>query len=245
MATQTTYGLIKRRHVSLQTDIRVAVTSTGTHTEFETDCLPVNLNESMDLISSLESTESEWIPQEEVDMTENDENNNPHDITVPPQNHQSRKFVVFEERLDQLLNQCVACGQKCVNNKTVVGSMLSVSRICVCGESFTWKSQPLIGSMSVGNLVLSAAILISGNSIVQNLMMFNHANIVCFSERTFHNVQQSYLDALFDNIRRDNTGVDARCCSPGHTTKYGSYSLMDLERQQILDVKLVQIMPSN
>ncbi|XP_056021462.1 uncharacterized protein LOC130054759 [Ostrea edulis] len=121
----------------------------------------------MDSISSLESTESEWIPQEEVDMTENDENNNPHDITVPPQNHQSRKFVVFEECLDQLLNQCVACGHKCVTNKTVVGSMLSVSRICVCGESFTWKSQPLIGSMPVGNLVLSAAILISGSSIVQ------------------------------------------------------------------------------
>lgn len=190
-------------------------------------------------------------------MVVNDENNNSHDIIEVSQHHRSRKFVVFEECLDELLNQCTICGQKCVLNKNVVGSMLSVSRICICGENFTWESQPLIGSMPVGNLVLSAAILISGNSIAQNLVMFNHANIACFSERTFHNIQHSYLvpavervwkahqDTLFDNIRRDNTpviaGGDARCCSPGHTAKYGSYSLMDLERQQILDVKLVQV----
>ncbi|XP_056015759.1 uncharacterized protein LOC125677033 [Ostrea edulis] len=159
----------------------------GTQTESEADSLPVNLNESMDSISSLKSTESEWIPEEEMDITENDENNNPHHITVLPQNHQSRIFVVFEECLDQLLNQCVACGQKCVTNNTVVRSMLSVSTICACGESFTWESQPLIGSMPVGKLVQSASILISGNCIVQSLMMFNHANIACFSERKFHN----------------------------------------------------------
>lgn len=193
-------------------------------------------------------------PDKELDMTENDDNNN--NVPLLPLGHQSRKFVVFEECLDQLLNQCAVCGQNCKINKSVVGSMLSVSRICDCGEIFTWESQPLIGSMPVGNLVMSAAILISGNSISQNLLMFNHANIACFSERTFHNIQQCYLvpavervwkahqDSLFGSIRRDNTpviaGGDARCCSPGHTAKYGSYSLMDLERQQILDVKLVQ-----
>lgn len=110
--------------------------------------------------------------------------------------------------------------------------------------------------MPTGNLVLSAAILFSGCSIKQSLVMFQHANASCFSERTFHNIQQHYLvpavervwkahqDALFDLIRRQNEAVvvggDARCCSPGHTSKYGSYSLMDLELGQILDVQLIQ-----
>lgn len=122
--------------------------------------------------------------------------------------------------------------------KNVVGTMLIVSRVCVCGEAFTWESQSLTGSMPTGNLVLSAAILFSGCSIKQSLVMFQHANVSCFSERTFHNIQQHYhvpavervwkahQDALFDLIRRQNEAVvvggDARCCSPGHTAKYGS-----------------------
>lgn len=75
--------------------------------------------------------------------------------------------------------------------------------------------------------------------------MFGHANVSCFSERTFHNIQQHYLvpavkmvwkahqDALFDLIRRQNEAVvvggDVRCCSPGHTAKYGSCSLPGVE----------------
>ena len=33
---------------------------------------------------------------------------------------------------------------------------------------------------------------------------------------------------------------DARCCSPGHTAKYG-YNMMDMYTGKILDVKIVQV----
>ena len=36
-------------------------------------------------------------------------------------------------------------------------------------------------------------------------------------------------------------GGDARCDSPGYSAKYGSYSLMDLETNKILDIQLVQV----
>ena len=87
--------------------------------------------------------------------------------------------------------------------------------------------------------------------------MFQHANISCFSERTYHNIRQNYFvpvvervwkthkDVLFDVIRRQNAAIlvggDDRFCSLVHTAKYGSYSLMDLELGQILDVQLVQV----
>lgn len=49
---------------------------------------------------------------------------------------------------------------------------------------------------------------------------------------------------MLDEIReRGSTvklGGDARCCSPGHTAKYGSYSIMNLESGKILDLQLVQ-----
>lgn len=195
------------------------------------------------------SEASEWTPPEI------DENNNLDNQESPPSHH-SRKFIVFEECLDQLLQFCTICGRKCYHKKNVVGTMLVVSNVCVCGEAFTWESQSLTGSMPTGNLVLSAAILFSGCCVKQSLVMFQHANVSCFSERTFHNIQQHYLvpavervwkahqDALFDFIRRQNEAVDVvgddRCCSPGHTAKYWSYSLMDLELGQILDVQLIQ-----
>ncbi|XP_061183986.1 uncharacterized protein LOC133192121 isoform X2 [Saccostrea echinata] len=250
MSTQTNYGLVKRRHVSIQTEIRPSTISTGTQTEtmFSLDA-PEDLDESFESLASTDSAASEWIPP---DL---DENNNIDHHHVPP-SHCRRKFIVFEECLDQLLQICTICGQKCDIKKTIVGTLLFVSRVCVCGETFTWGSQPFTGSIPTGNLVLSAAILISGSSINQSLTMFQHANISCFSERTYHNIQQHYLvpavervwkvhqDAIFDVIRQQNVAVvvggDARCCSPGHTAKYGSYSLMDLELRQILDVQLVQ-----
>ena len=61
--------------------------------------------------------------------------------------------------------------------------------------------------------------------------MFQHANISCFSERTYQRIQQHYLvpavervwkahqDALFDVIRRQNEALvvdgDERYGSPG------------------------------
>ena len=35
-------------------------------------------------------------------------------------------------------------------------------------------------------------------------------------------------------------GGDGRSDSPGHSAKFGSYSLMDLENNVVLDVELVQ-----
>ncbi|XP_055958272.1 uncharacterized protein LOC126827962 [Patella vulgata] len=45
--------------------------------------------------------------------------------------------------------------------------------------------------------------------------------------------------------RNVKLGGDARCCSPGHTAKYGSYSLMDLESGIVLDVQLIQVTEVN
>ena len=36
-------------------------------------------------------------------------------------------------------------------------------------------------------------------------------------------------------------GGDARCDSPGYSAKFGSYSLMDLNTNKIVDVRLIQV----
>ena len=73
---------------------------------------------------------------------------------------------------------------------------------------------------------------------------------------TFHRLQAAYLipavqvnwhlqqQELIEERRGTGSisvGGDARCCSPGHTAKYGSYTLMDLEANKVLSVELVQV----
>jgi hypothetical protein len=36
-------------------------------------------------------------------------------------------------------------------------------------------------------------------------------------------------------------GGDARCDSPGHSAKYGTYSVMDMENSKIIHTELVQV----
>ena len=51
---------------------------------------------------------------------------------------------------------------------------------------------------------------------------------------------------MFEEIKSKDHAVklggDARCCSPGHTAKFGSYSVMDLSTSKVLDIQLVQVL---
>lgn len=141
---------------------------TGTQIEqyhLSNDNARVDLDESFESLATTTSDASEWTLPET-------EENNTLDNQEAPLSHRSRKFIVFEDCLDQLLQLCTICRRKCDIQKNVVGTMLVVSRLCDCGEAFTWESQSLTASMPTGNLVLSAAILFIGCSIKQSLIMF-------------------------------------------------------------------------
>ncbi len=63
--------------------------------------------------------------------------------------------------------------------------------------------------------------------------------------------QKSYLHVAISNVwSRLQTqafdepltiGGDGRCDSPGHSAKYGSYNLMELRHNMVLDIELVQV----
>lgn len=124
-----------------------------------------------------------------------------------------------------------------------------------CGVEYSWGSQPLTSRLPAGNLEVAGSILFTGSSASKALQLFSNMNIMCISERTFRNIQCSYLITAVRNVwmeyqtaalqlcegRDVKVGGDARCCSPGHSAKYGSYSLMDLESGMILAVELIQV----
>ena len=77
------------------------------------------------------------------------------------------------------------------------------------------------------------------------------------SERTFFHHQTKYLyptisavwekhqAMLLAQLRREKRalviGGDGRADSPGHSAKFGSYTVMELEKQIVVDVQLVQV----
>ena len=85
-----------------------------------------------------------------------------------------RKFIVYESQLDLLLASCQTCGSTILDTKkTLCGSALSVVSVCAEGHRHTWHSQPNIGAMYVGNLLLAAACAV--------WLSLYHNFIICFS----------------------------------------------------------------
>ena len=111
--------------------------------------------------------------------------------------------------------------------------------------------------MPEGNLALAAGIFFSGSSAVKALNMLKFTKIQGISHATFLCIQRSYLIPATKNVwekrqyillsalkqegSKLSVGGDGRCDSPGHSAKYGSYSLLDVKKGLILTTNLVQV----
>ena len=95
-----------------------------------------------------------------------------------------RKFTVFEDELIKLFNTCNACQSPRTVKIRSNGSAVHVAAYCtMCHNSTKWCSQPYIRQMPVGNLLLSAAILMSEMKVhpsEKNLNICTHREIFYF-----------------------------------------------------------------
>ena len=77
-------------------------------------------------------------------------------------------FIVFWGMLSQLLIFCFKCRKAAhTENTKVRGSLLEVTLMCVEGHQTQWRSQPVIGSMALGNLLVVASILFTVNAFTR------------------------------------------------------------------------------
>ncbi|XP_056619487.1 uncharacterized protein LOC130433578 isoform X2 [Triplophysa dalaica] len=134
------------------------------------------------------------------------------------------KYLVYEDRLLELFKICPTCSRVCRAVTFINGTFLSVTQKCLhqsCLFTREWKSQPLLSSTPAGNLHLSAAVYYTGSSFIQT----NKTN---------------QLVGLKQKQNVSLGGGDMRADSPGRCAKYGSYSMMDLSTNKIVDIQLVQ-----
>lgn len=166
---------------------------------------------------------------------------------------------MYEKNLLSLFEMCPRCLSPAYGVVShVFGSLITVEQDCgMCRFHQRWTSQPMIGSIPAGNLLLSCAILFSGSMPTKSLRLFDILNVSSISKSTFMKHQRHYLQpaiielwnqsqaAFIDEAVTQNRalciGGDGRSDSPGHCAKYGSYTVMDLDQNTIVDVQLVQV----
>ncbi|XP_067220664.1 uncharacterized protein [Chanodichthys erythropterus] len=169
---------------------------------------------------------------------------------------QDTKYIVFEKCLLQLFETCPVCTRCCDVRARRKGSFVAIDQLCPHCQYFRkWQSQPVVGSTPLGNLQLSAAIYFTGASFFKLQKVFNAMHVKMITHRTFQKHSSMYLEpaiiytwkkeqeaALRQLSQRDKViaGGDMRVDSSGHSAKYGTYTLMDLESNIILDIQLVQ-----
>ena len=153
---------------------------------------------------------------------------------------QSHKtFLVFESALLLLFAVCRVCRASTANiTKTIQGTFLKITQKCTkCHHIYAWESQPFFG-IPAGNILTSAAILFTGLTPTKVLRMFR-MGLNC---NTITNTKQQSLIA---SIKSKNHHLilsgDGRADSPGHSAKYGSYTVMDMTLNKVIDFKLVQV----
>ena len=172
------------------------------------------------------------------------------------------KFIVFQSSLCTLLKwcHCPDCGSLDINTDSwrVNGSQLGIEISCLsCKKKTVWYSQPSISRLPVGNLAMAGAILFAGANPSKVLRVFRHMRLAAISLRTFFRLQQSHLfpaiedqwvehqSSLLQGIKDCGQpvviGGDGRADSPGHCAKFGTYTMVDLQRNKILHTELVQV----
>ncbi|KAA8579040.1 hypothetical protein FQN60_010564 [Etheostoma spectabile] len=170
--------------------------------------------------------------------------------------HNGKKYIVYETCILELFNACPVCALACDVRTQRIGTFLSVKQCCPrCSFRRLWSSQPVVGSTPAGDLHLSAAMYLSGASFTQIEKVFKAMQLQLFRSETFHrharaavepavvhhwNVSQ---DGNLQRLRQQDRvvlGGDMRTDSPGQSARYGSYSMMDLHTNTVVDIQLVQ-----
>ena len=107
--------------------------------------------------------------------------------------------------------------------------------------------------MPAGNLLLSVAILFAGALPTKTLRVLDFLGCAAIKPWAFYEHQRCYLHQAISNEQMTmvknlhefdeplSLRGDGRSDSPGHSAKYGAYTLMDLHHNMVLDVELVQV----
>ena len=134
--------------------------------------------------------------------------------------------------------------------------MLVVELLCYKGYKNIWHSQQVINWYAVGDLTLQTANrLYSANAYAKLEAFFKLANIPFLCKTSYYNIQIKFLfgvineawlnrrTILISGIKKKpacSLSGDGHCDSPGHCTKYRTYSILDQASNKVIVMEICQ-----
>ncbi|KAM4017421.1 uncharacterized protein ACNLHF_007047 [Anomaloglossus baeobatrachus] len=237
-------------------------TSWGT-SALQTDDEPEDLSDSSFHINELSEDEDELFLAPSDD--EDDVKRVLQDLASPVENPvEEEKYLVFESCLKKLIMMIPCMSEtKCTSplthyRKETIGSYLSVEVRCRSGHTrLLWESQPRHGYQPLGNVLLSAAVLLSGSSFLKSQHMFKLLNVKSIDKTTYYKNQSMYLfPAINHHWKEEQKAVmrsireralclagDQQLDNPGFSPKYSVYSLMDVRSKKICSFSVEPVTP--
>uniref|UniRef100_A0A8C5MFU6 THAP-type domain-containing protein n=1 Tax=Leptobrachium leishanense TaxID=445787 RepID=A0A8C5MFU6_9ANUR len=173
-----------------------------------------------------------------------------------------RKFLVFESCLDKLLmlvrcQHVAECPATMIRRKKYIrDTCLTVVGGCTNGHTTTlWQSQPYISGIPAGDVLSSAAILLSGNNYQKVKEYFRILGVPFMSAFTYALYQRKYCFPAIDHswlnekraVRESLVGRpvcltgDGHCDRSGFSAKYCTYTFMDEKSKKIVDVSVTRV----
>ena len=159
----------------------------------------------------------------------------------------------------ELFAVCPDCREPATAQLTRInGTAIHIKQSCAsCKFERSWCSQPYVGNMALGNLLVSAAVLFTGSLISKVLRLFMALKIPVFCKQTYFRHQRCYLEptvhnkwqsdqlSLVQKLKAMGSGLvlagDGRSDSPGYCAKFGTYSVLEQRVNKILDIQVVQV----
>ena len=172
-------------------------------------------------------------------------------------------YFVHARKLKQLLRYCPDCGSLVDQEDTKVygnheGTLMTVELTCVNSCTYTWKSQKEKNAKGSVNIMLTSAITLSGIMLEKFQQLASLLNLRSISNSTFYSLRREYVvpaiakewekeqNLVIASIREKGEPVmlagDGRADSPGHSAKYGTYTMMNVDTDKIVDFEVVQVM---
>ncbi|XP_062568780.1 uncharacterized protein LOC134230925 [Saccostrea cucullata] len=159
----------------------------------------------------------------------------------------AEKFVAYEDQLLMLAktkidDSCLVkgCSEQVVISTKCVGSALTL---------FGWCSQPVLNrGLHSGDLVVSVAVLCSGNNFSKVELMGRIMNLHLPSQSAFTRIQRTYLVPAIEEkweehqeivrnelVNRDIVVLgDGRMDSQGHCAQYCTYTMIEMDSKKIV-----------
>ena len=115
-------------------------------------------------------------------------------------------------------------------------------RIIHSRHTVSWQSQPSVNGTAAGNLLIPATILFTGNTYKHTADFAKYLNLQFVSSSHYYTTQKAILFPVVQHTwMKSQTAIvkkmkkshsidvcgDGQYDNPGHSAKYGTYTLMD------------------